>query len=48
MIRWEVLSRTREALLEFVERVSKRGATAEELEALPEVARALVESLKID
>lgn len=48
MNRWEVLSRTREVLLEFVERVSKKGATAEALEALPGVARALVESLKFD
>lgn len=48
MNRWEVLTRVREVLMEFVERASKKGATPEEVEALPGVARALVECLKVD
>lgn len=34
-------TRTAEALLEFVERATKAGATAAEVEALPAVAREL-------
>jgi hypothetical protein len=34
------------ALLEFVERASKPGATREEIEALPQIAEALGEILQ--
>ncbi len=39
----EVRERTVIAILEFIERVTKEGATPEELEVLPSVARILVE-----
>lgn len=39
----EMRERMAAALLEFVERVTKGGATPEELEALPGVARVLSE-----
>lgn len=34
------------ALLEFVKRASKEGATAEEVEALPAVAEALIKAIR--
>ncbi len=34
------------ALLEFVKRAAEKGATAEEVEALPAVARVLVEAIR--
>lgn len=39
----DVRKRTAVALAEFVERVTKEGATPEELEVLPSVARILIE-----
>lgn len=34
------------ALFEFVKRAAEKGATAEEVEALPAVARVLVEAIR--
>lgn len=42
----EQINEFRLSLLEFVKRAAEKGATAEEVEALPAVARVLVEAIR--